>query len=82
MQKTDNPRYRSQRKTPKIISPQGSDYHGGALKFVEASRAHEMVRRYLYDCEYAGIDGIRQGMLVAAKLKVNLYKNVVPYKHD
>ncbi len=81
-QKIDNPLYRSRRKTPKIISPQDSDDHGEALKFVEARRAHEMVQRYLHDCEYVGINEIRQGMREAAKLKVNLYKNVVPFKHD
>ena len=40
-----------------------------------------MVRRYLHDCEYAGIASIRQGMREAAKLKANLKKNVIPYKH-
>ncbi len=62
MQNTDNSLYRSQRRTPRIISPQDSDNHGGALKFVEAPRAHEIVRRYLHDCEYGGIAAIRQGM--------------------
>ncbi len=51
MQKTDNSLCRSQRRTPRIISPQDSDDHGGSLKLVEAPRAHEMVRRYLHDCE-------------------------------
>jgi hypothetical protein len=41
------------------------------LKFVEPPRAHEMVRRYLHDCEYGGIAAIRQGMREAAKLKVS-----------
>jgi hypothetical protein len=82
MQKTDNSLYRSQRRTPRIISPQDSDNHGGSLKLVEAPRAHEMVRRYLHDCEYAGIEDIRQGMREAAKLKANLRKNVIPYKQS
>ncbi len=64
------------------ISSQDSYNHDGALKFVEAPRAHEMVRRYLHDCEYVGINEITQGIREAAKLKVNLYKNVVPYKHS
>ncbi len=80
MQKTDNSLYRSQRRTPRIISPQDSDNHGGSLKFVEAPRAHEMVRCYLHDCEYEGIAAIRQGKREAAKLKANLKKNVIPYK--
>ncbi len=41
MQKTDNSLFRSQRRTPRIISPQDSDNHGGVLKFVEAPRAHK-----------------------------------------
>jgi hypothetical protein len=59
MQKTDNQLYREQRRIPKNISPQDSDNHAGKLKLVEAPRAHEMTRRYLHDCEYAGIGEIR-----------------------
>ncbi len=81
MQKTDNSLYRSQRRTPRIISPQDSN-HGGVLKFVEAPRAHEMARRYLHDCEHGGIAGIRQGMREVAKLKANLRKNRIPYKQS
>jgi hypothetical protein len=39
------------------------------LKLIEAPRAHEMVRRYLHDCEYGGVAAIRQGMREMAKLK-------------
>jgi hypothetical protein len=42
-----------------------------------------MVRCYLHDCEYAGINGVRNGIRKeAAKLKVDLYKHIVHYKHD
>ena len=58
MQKPDNQLYREQRRVPKNISPQDSDNHAGKLKLVEAPRAHEMTRRYLHDCEYAGVNEI------------------------
>jgi hypothetical protein len=80
MQKTDNQVYREQRRIPKNTSPQESDNHAGKIKFVEAPRAHEMTRRYIHDCEYAGINEIRAGVREATRLKKNLYSNVIPFK--
>jgi hypothetical protein len=69
-------------RTPKNISPQDSDNHTGKMKFVEAPRAHEMTRRYIHDCEYAGINEIRAGVREATRLKKNLYSNVIPFKTE
>jgi hypothetical protein len=62
MQQQDGQLYREQRRVPKVISPQDTDNHGGTIKLVEAPRAHEMVRCYLHDCEYAKIGEIRAGI--------------------
>jgi hypothetical protein len=59
MQQQDAQLYREQRRVPKVISPQDTDNHAGTIKLVKAPRAHEMVRRYLHDCEYANIGEIR-----------------------
>ena len=82
MQKTDNQLDREQRRVPKNISPQDSDNHAGKLKLVEAPRAHEMTRRYLHDCEYAGVNEIRTGIREATKLKKNLYSKRIPFKTE
>ena len=82
MQKTDNQLYREQRRVPKNISPQDTDNHAGKLKLIEASRAHEMTRRYMHDCEYAGINEIRAGLREATRLKKNLYGHVIPFKSE
>jgi hypothetical protein len=74
--------YREQRRTPKVISPQDTDNHGGTLKLVETPRAHEMVRRYLHDCEYANIGEIRAGIKQSMKLRDNLRKHVVLKKEE
>jgi hypothetical protein len=50
---------------------------------VEAPRAHgktNLTRRYLHDCEYAGIGEIRAGMTEAARLKKKLYSHRIPFK--
>jgi hypothetical protein len=39
-----------------------------------------MTRRYLHDCEYAGINEIRAGMRESARLEKNLYSKVIPFK--
>ncbi len=41
-----------------------------------------MTRRYLHDCEYAGIGEIRAGMTEAARLKKNLYSHRLPFKTE
>jgi hypothetical protein len=82
MQQQDAQLYREQRRVPKVISPQDTDNHGGTLKLVEAPRAHEMVRRYLHDCEYANIGEIREGIKQSMKLRDNLRKHVVLKKEE
>jgi hypothetical protein len=82
MQQQDAQLYREQRRIPKVISPQDTDNHGGTLKLVEAPRAHEMVRRYLHDCEYANIGEIRAGIKQSTKLRDNLRKHVVLKKEE
>jgi hypothetical protein len=79
MQKSDNQLYREQRRIPKNISPQDTDNHAGKLKLIEAPRAHEMTRRYMHDCEYAGVNEIRAGLREAMRLKKNLYGHVIPF---
>ncbi len=82
MQKSDNHLYREQRRIPKNISPQDTDNHAGKLKLIEAPRAHEMTRRYMHDCEYAGVNEIRAGLREATRLKKNLYGHVIPFKSE
>ncbi len=38
-----------------------------------------MTRRYLHDCEYAGITEIRTGLRETVRLKKNLYSHVIPF---
>jgi len=82
MQLTDNQVYREQRRIPKNFSPQDSDNQAGKLKLIEAPRAHEMIRRYLHDCEYANIGQIRAGVVEAVKLKKNLCSNRLPFRTE
>ncbi len=82
MQQQDNQLYREQRRIPKIISPQDSDNHAGIIKLVEAPRAHEMVQRYLHDCEYASVEEMRAGIKQSMKLRDNLRKHVVLQKEE
>jgi hypothetical protein len=82
MQQQDNQLYREQRQVPKVISPQDTDNHPGIIKLVEAPRAHEMVRRYLHDCEYAGIEEMRAGIKQSMKLRENLRKHVILKKEE
>jgi hypothetical protein len=82
MQQQDAQLYREQRQVPKVISPQDTDNHAGTIKLVEAPRAHEMVRRYLHDCEYANIGEIRAGIKQSMKLRDNLRKHVVLKKEE
>ncbi len=62
--------------------PPKTDNHAGKLKLIEAPRAHEMTRRYLHDCEYAGINEIRTGFREAVRLKKTLYSPVIPFKSE
>ena len=41
-----------------------------------------MTRRYMHDCEYAGINEIRTGLREATRLKKNLYGHVIPFKSE
>jgi hypothetical protein len=82
MQQQDSQLYRDQRRVPKVISPQDTDNHSVIIKLVEAPRAHEMMRRYLHDCQYAGISEIRADIKQSMKLRDNLRKHVVLKKEE
>jgi hypothetical protein len=82
LQKTDNPKYRDQRRNPKVIVPESFHKDGYAIDFTieleEAPLAHSAVQFCLRDAQYATLGEARRGMERGVKLRDYVQLHVFP----
>ncbi len=82
MQKNDNPRYRDQRRNPKVIVPESFHKDGYANDFTieleDAPLAHSAVQFCLRDAQYATLGEARRGMERGVKLRDYVQTDVFP----
>ncbi len=82
LQKNDNPKYRDQRRNPKVIVPESFYKDGYANDFTieleDAPLAHSAVQFCLRDEQYATLGEARRGMERGVKLRGYVQKHVFP----
>ncbi len=82
LQKTDNPKYRDQRRNPKVIVPESFHKDGYANDFTieleDAPLAHSAVQFCLRDAQYATLGEARRGMERGVKLRDYVQTHVSP----
>jgi hypothetical protein len=82
MQKNDNPKYRDQRRNPKVIVPESFHKDGCANDFTieleDAPLAHSAVQFCLRDAQYATLGEARRGMERGVKLREYVQSHVIP----
>ncbi len=82
MQKSDNPKYRDQRRNPKVIVPESFHKDGYANDFTieleDAPLAHSVVQFCLRDAQYATLGEARRGMERGVKLRDYVQTHVFP----
>jgi hypothetical protein len=82
LQKNDNPRYRDQRRNPKVIVPEIFHKDGYANDFTialeDAPLAHSAVQFCLRDAQYATLGEARRGMERGVKLRDYVRTHIIP----
>jgi hypothetical protein len=82
MQKSDNPKYRDQRRNPKVIVPESFHKDGYANDFTieleDAPLAHSAVQFCLRDAQYATLGEARRDMERGVKLRDYVQTHVFP----
>jgi hypothetical protein len=82
MQKNDNPRYRDQRRNPKVIVPESFHKDGYAGDFTieleDAPLSHSAVQFCLRDAQYATLGEARRGVGQSVKLRDYVQSHVIP----
>ncbi len=82
LQKTDNPKYRDQRRNPKVIVPESFHKDGYANDFTielkDAPLAHSAVQFCLRDAQYATLGEARRGMERGVKLRDYMQTHAFP----
>jgi hypothetical protein len=82
LQKTDNPKYRDQRRNPQVIVPESFHEDGNANDFMieleDAPLAHSAVQFCLRDVQYATLGEARRGMERGVKLRDYVQTHVFP----